>query len=55
MDCLTTGFVPEKTWHLNLFRIEGQEPERFYSSWRPTHTLLPNFHVPEQFGELRFR
>jgi len=54
MNCLTTGFNPRQIWHLNLFRIEGREPDRFYSSWRPTHTARPDFHVPEQFGELCF-
>jgi hypothetical protein len=54
MHCLTPEFNPDETWRLNLFRIEGCEPHRFYSAWRPTYTLQPNFHVPEQFGELCF-
>jgi len=29
MDSLTEKFDPGETWHLNLFRIEGREPDRF--------------------------
>ncbi len=54
MSCLTTAFDPGEIWRLNLFRIEGQEPDRFYSAWIPTFTHEPNFHVPEVFGELKF-
>jgi hypothetical protein len=54
MNCLTARFDPGRIWRINLFRIEGQEPNRFYSAWRPTHTVSPNFHVPELFGELHF-
>ena len=54
MSCLTGRFHPEATWRINFFRVEGPEPTRFYSTWRPTHTPRPNFHVPEVFGELRF-
>jgi|WetSurMetagenome_2_1015567.scaffolds.fasta_scaffold277621_1 hypothetical protein len=52
MSCLVPSFNPSETWRLNLFRIEGQEPNRFYSAWIPTHTPQPNFHVPEVFGTL---
>jgi hypothetical protein len=55
MGCLTGAFDPDQTWRLNLFRIEGREPNRFYSAWQPTHTSKPNFHVPEYFGELQFK
>jgi len=54
MECLTSEFDAKKSWRLNLFRIEGPEPNRFYSAWRPTKTPKPNFHVPEAFGVLRF-
>jgi hypothetical protein len=54
MDSLTSEFTPDEIWRLNLFRIEGREPDRFYSAWRPTYTPKPNFHVPERFGELTF-
>ena len=53
--CLTPVFDPRAIWKINLFRIEGQEPNRFYSAWQPTHTPKPNFHVPERFGTLHFR
>jgi hypothetical protein len=53
-SCLTQEFDPGETWRLNFFRVEGPEPNRFYSSWHPTHTPQPNFHVPEVFGELQF-
>jgi hypothetical protein len=54
LDCMAQAFDPGEIWRLNLFRIEGAEPNRFYSAWRPTHTPQPNFHVPEQFGALQF-
>jgi alpha-galactosidase len=54
VGCLTASFNSSDVWRLNLFRIEGPEPHRFYSAWRPTHTPKPNFHVPERFGELHF-
>ena len=54
MSCLTGRFRPEAAWKINFFRVEGPEPARFYSAWRPTLTPQPNFHVPEVFGELRF-
>jgi alpha-galactosidase len=54
LDGLSPAFDPGEIWKLNLFRIEGAEPHRFYSAWRPTHTPQPNFHVPAQFGALQF-
>jgi hypothetical protein len=54
-NCLTAAFNPDEAWRLNVFRIEGPEPNRFYSAWRPTYTPKPNFHVPEHFGELHFK
>ncbi len=54
IHCLTLSFDPGTIWRLNLFRIEGEEPNRFYSAWQPTCTTRPNFHVPERFGELQF-
>jgi hypothetical protein len=53
-NCLTAAFNPDEIWRLNVFRIEGSEPNRFYSAWCPTYTPKPNFHVPEHFGELHF-
>lgn len=55
ISCLTAAFNPDDVWSFNLFRIEGREPDRFYSAWQPTYTLQPNFHVPEVFGELHFK
>jgi alpha-galactosidase len=54
-SCLTTAFDPGDVWKLNLFRIEGRKPNRFYSAWQPTDTPKANFHVPEVFGELHFK
>jgi len=54
MRCLTGSFDPGETWRVNFFRIEGREPERFYSAWRPTYTPRPNFHIPSYFGRLDF-
>lgn len=54
MAALTPKFDPARNWRVNFFRVEGPREPRFYSSWRPTHTEQPNFHVPEAFGTLRF-
>ena len=54
MKCLVRRFEPAVTWRANFYRVEGAEEPRFYSAWRPTGTRVPNFHVPEAFGELVF-
>ena len=54
MKCLVTKFAPTVAWRANFYRVEGAEEPRFYSAWRPTGTKVPNFHVPEAFGELVF-
>jgi alpha-galactosidase len=54
MKCLVKKFDPSATWRVNFYRIEGASEPRFYSAWRPTRTPVPNFHVPEAFGELVF-
>lgn len=54
MRSLTTQFDPSAEWRVNFFRVEGPSEPRFYSSWQPTRTPQPNFHVPEAFGRLRF-
>ncbi len=41
-------------WLGNLFRCVGKDPTRGYLAWQPTFTELPNFHVPESFGEFVF-
>ena len=51
---MTADFDPAATWRANFFRVEGPKEPRFYSSWRPTRTSEPDFHVPEAFGKLRF-
>lgn len=50
------GKTPRRgdVWLGNLYRCVGQDPDRGYLAWRPTLTETPNFHVPEQFGELEF-
>jgi alpha-galactosidase len=53
-NCFAQSFDPGRAWRLNFFRIEGRDPNRFYSAWIPTHTPQPNFHIPEVFGLLRF-
>src|SRR5690349_8723088 len=55
MKCLVTRFDPAVAWRVNFYRVEGAEEPRFYSAWRPTGTDVPNFHVPEAFGELVFK
>jgi alpha-galactosidase len=54
MKSLTPHFDPASAWRVNFFRVEGPTESRFYSSWQPTNTPQPNFHVPERFGFLRF-
>jgi alpha-galactosidase len=54
MKCLVARFDPADAWRVNFYRVEGAEEPRFYSAWRPTGTAVPNFHVPEAFGELIF-
>lgn len=54
MKCLVAKFDPAAAWRVNFYRVEGAEEPRFYSAWKPTGTEVPNFHVPEAFGELVF-
>lgn len=54
MKCLVSKFDPAVAWRVNFYRVEGAQEPRFYSAWRPTRTQVPNFHVPEAFGELVF-
>lgn len=54
MKCLVAKFDPAAAWRVNFYRVEGAKEPRFYSAWRPTGTPVPNFHVPEVFGELVF-
>ncbi len=54
MPCLAPHFDAKQPWRLNFFRIEGPEPRRFYSSWQPTNTPQPNFHVPDVFATMSF-
>ena len=55
MRALTDVFDACQAWRINFFRVEGAAEPRFYSSWQPTRTPQPNFHVPEAFGVLRFQ
>jgi len=54
MKCLLAKFDPALAWRVNFYRVEGAMEPRFYSAWKPTGTEVPNFHVPEAFGELVF-
>jgi len=54
MKCLVKEFDSDGIWRVNFYRVEGALEPRFYSAWRPTGTAVPNFHVPEAFGELVF-
>jgi alpha-galactosidase len=54
MNSLLEKFDPRAKWKVNFYRVEGAQEPRFYSAWRPTETPVPNFHVPEAFGELVF-
>jgi len=55
MRNLVPKFNPQADWRVNFFRVEGPVEPRFYSSWQPTGTAKPDFHVPEAFGKLSFR
>lgn len=55
MRNLSPNFNPQTDWRVNFFRVEGPTEPRFYSSWQPTNTPKPSFHVPEAFGKLSFR
>jgi alpha-galactosidase len=55
MRTLTAEFDAAAVWRTNFFRVEGRAEPRFYSCWQPTKTPRPDFHVPQAFGELRFR
>ncbi len=54
LAAITWDFDFRKPWRVNFFRCEGIEPQRFYSSWQPTNTPQPDFHVPQKFGWLHF-
>lgn len=54
MKCLVAKFDPGLAWRVNFYRVEGAQEPRFYSAWKPTGAEVPNFHVPEAFGELIF-
>lgn len=41
-------------WLGNIFRCVGKCETRGYLAWQPTLTEMPNFHVPEAFGEFHF-
>lgn len=43
-----------ESWQGNLYRCVGTEPDRGYLAWSPTGTDVPNFHVPERFGDFVF-
>jgi len=55
MQPLTAAFDATKSWRANFYRVEGKTEPRRYMAWQPTCTPEPNFHVPQAFGELRFR
>ena len=55
MAVLVNAFDASAEWRANFFRVEGATEPRFYSSWRPTRTPQPNFHLPEAFGAFRFQ
>jgi alpha-galactosidase len=50
------GQIPKAgdVWLGNLLRCVGKDPDRGYLAWQPTMTELPDFHVPERFGEFHF-
>ena len=55
MRTLAPDFDAQKEWRVNFFRVEGPSEPRFYSSWQPTGTAKPAFHVPQAFARLQFQ
>ena len=57
IDWQAFGKTPKAgdVWRGNLFRCVGSGENRGYLAWQPTKTAEPNFHVPEAFGEFRFK
>lgn len=43
--------IKELPWHVNFYRIDRNNNERYTYSWQPTGG---NFHKPSKFGKLRF-
>jgi alpha-galactosidase len=56
IDWKAFGKTPKAgdVWRGNLFRAVGSGASRGYLAWQPTKTDIPNFHVPEVFGEFEF-
>jgi len=54
LKALTSNFDSNAVWRANFYRIEGTREPRTYLAWQPTRTSQPNFHVPSEFGRLRF-
>ena len=50
------GVVPKAgdIWLGNLLRCVGKSKVRGFLAWSATRTDVPNFHVPERFGEFVF-
>ena len=46
--------IPGDVWLGNIFRCVGSGETRGYLSWQATATAIPNFHVPDKFGEFKF-
>ena len=53
-DALGRAPVRGERRRTNLFRCVGASEDRGYLAWQPTRTPLPNFHVPQSFGGLKF-
>jgi len=54
-DFVTPSHAPPElgdVWRVNLYRIDHFKGEQELSAWSPTG--VPNFHVPQRFGELVF-
>ncbi len=48
-------FMPEKgmTLRANFFKCGDETVQPHYMAWNPVEVPLPNFHLPEFFGELK--
>jgi hypothetical protein len=52
-EAINTPPLPGDTWRLNLNRLGGSTNPQF-SQWSASRTPRPNFHAPDDFGQVTF-
>lgn len=53
VEALYTKPIDWKVWHCNFYRCGGAVDDQ-YATWNPVVTPEPDFHQPQQFGQLIF-